>query len=180
MPDFITLLCPSCGAKLNITEDIDCYTCSHCGQEHIVKRSGGIVTLSPVVDAINRVGTGVDKTAAGLVIVQLKKEIEELKAIQDKFAALNPRPSVRRFNVIMVVLGVIVLLSSVAVYLMGINGVCLLCVGAVLLIIGLVPILLLPRNKRFWDSTSGETLKALTKKIGHKSDDLERAREMVK
>jgi phage FluMu protein Com len=54
MPDFITLSCPSCGHRLQITEDIDRFACAACGNEHIVNRSGGIVTLKPVIEGITR------------------------------------------------------------------------------------------------------------------------------
>jgi predicted RNA-binding Zn-ribbon protein involved in translation (DUF1610 family) len=45
MPGFITLSCPSCGHELQITEDIVRFACAACGNEHIVNRNGGIVTL---------------------------------------------------------------------------------------------------------------------------------------
>jgi hypothetical protein len=51
MPDFISLSCPSCGNKLQITEDIDRLECDVCGTEHIVNRSGGIVTLLPFIQS---------------------------------------------------------------------------------------------------------------------------------
>jgi hypothetical protein len=54
MPDFITLSCPSCGHKLQITSDIDRFACVACGIEHIVNRSGGIVTLKPVIEDITK------------------------------------------------------------------------------------------------------------------------------
>jgi predicted RNA-binding Zn-ribbon protein involved in translation (DUF1610 family) len=33
MPDYITLTCPSCGGKLNITNDMQRFACSYCGKE---------------------------------------------------------------------------------------------------------------------------------------------------
>jgi len=42
---FIKLSCKSCGAKLELTEEIDRFVCAHCGSEWIVNRSGGIVYL---------------------------------------------------------------------------------------------------------------------------------------
>jgi len=78
MPDFITLSCPSCGNKLQITEDIDRFACAAWGNEHIVNRSGGIVTLRPVIENIAKLQAGVDKTASDLAIVRLKQEILEL------------------------------------------------------------------------------------------------------
>ena len=56
MADFVTLTCPSCGGKLQITQDIERFACAHCGREHIVKRSGGIVSLSPIIDALKKSG----------------------------------------------------------------------------------------------------------------------------
>jgi hypothetical protein len=79
VPEFITLSCPSCGNKLQITSDIDRFACSACGNEHVVNRSGGIVTLKPVIDSIKRVEVGVDKTASELAIVRLKEEICKLE-----------------------------------------------------------------------------------------------------
>jgi hypothetical protein len=80
MADYITLSCPSCGHKLQITEDLDRFACSACGNEHIVNRSGGIVSLKPVIESIQRLQVGVDKTAAELAIVRLRNEISQLGA----------------------------------------------------------------------------------------------------
>jgi predicted RNA-binding Zn-ribbon protein involved in translation (DUF1610 family) len=42
MTEFVILSCPSCGAKLQITDEIDKFACNHCGNELVVKRGGGI------------------------------------------------------------------------------------------------------------------------------------------
>lgn len=80
MPEFVTLTCPSCGAKLQVGSDVDSFACSHCGNEHIVKRSGGTVSLAPVVEQLKNVRSGVDKTASELAIKRLKEEIREIHA----------------------------------------------------------------------------------------------------
>ena len=85
MADFVTLSCPSCGGKLEITNDIERFACAHCGHEHLVKRTGGLVTIAPVLHAIEKVGVGVDKTAAELAIVRLQKEIDEVKTYRRNF-----------------------------------------------------------------------------------------------
>ena len=94
--DFITLSCPSCGGKLTITSDIERFACQFCGHEHIVRRSGGLVSLEPVVQVmksidsnINLVGVGVnklgfssEKQVAEQTIARLKSEMAEInKAI---------------------------------------------------------------------------------------------------
>jgi len=78
MPDFISLSCPSCGHKLQITEDIDRFACAACGNEHIVNRNGGIVTLKPLINGIRGIRVGVDKTAAELAISRIQEEINQL------------------------------------------------------------------------------------------------------
>ena len=50
----------------------------YCGNEHIVRRSGGIVSLAPVVDSLVKIETGVDKTASELAIRRLKEDIADL------------------------------------------------------------------------------------------------------
>ncbi|NMC86137.1 MAG: zinc-ribbon domain-containing protein [Anaerolineaceae bacterium] len=90
--DFITLSCPNCGGKLQITPDIERFACQYCGYEHIVRRNGGIVSLEPVVrvmqniDAninlvgvgVNRLGASSEKQIAEQTIARLKTEIAEL------------------------------------------------------------------------------------------------------
>ncbi len=79
MTEFVTLTCPSCGGKLQITNDIERFACGYCGNEHIVRRGGGVVSLAPVVEGLQRVQVGVDKTASELAIKRLRSEISELE-----------------------------------------------------------------------------------------------------
>jgi len=90
MSDFVTLTCPNCGGNLQITNDIDRFSCGHCGKEHMVKRGGGIVSLAPVIQGIKEVQVGVDKTASELAIVRLEKEIKEL---QEKISDIRSKYS---------------------------------------------------------------------------------------
>jgi len=82
--EIIKLTCPACGAKLELTEDIERFACSYCGNEHIVIRRGGLVTLKPVVEQLEGVRVATDKTASELALVRLEKEIEEAKGRLDK------------------------------------------------------------------------------------------------
>lgn len=85
MPEFFSLSCPKCGAKLQITDKIDKFACNHCGNELIVNRNEGITFLKPVIDNIRKVQEGVDKTASELAIRRLEKEIADLKH-EDSFS----------------------------------------------------------------------------------------------
>jgi len=78
MPGFVTLACPTCGGKLEITPDIDRFVCAHCGNEHLVNRTGGIISIKPVLQALGGIQRGTDLTAAELAIRRLKEEIPPL------------------------------------------------------------------------------------------------------
>lgn len=78
--DFITLACPSCGGTLAITSDVDRFECGHCGNQHLVKRDGDVLTIAPLVKEVQSVRAGVDKTAAELAIPRIRTEIKELQA----------------------------------------------------------------------------------------------------
>ena len=79
MSDFISLTCPKCGAKLQVKNGIDQFACEHCGTEHIVKREGGTISIAPIVEQLQSVNKGVDKTASELAIKRLRDEINEIK-----------------------------------------------------------------------------------------------------
>jgi len=80
MADYVSLTCPSCGGSLQITPDIERFACAHCGREHVVRRAPGVVSLAPVVGAIDRVRAGVDRAASELAIPRIQREISELEA----------------------------------------------------------------------------------------------------
>jgi hypothetical protein len=80
MADLITLSCPTCGSKLQITPDIDRFSCLHCGNEHMVRRGGGLITLAPVIDGLNRIDAGVNQVALEMAVIRLPKEIADLDA----------------------------------------------------------------------------------------------------
>jgi predicted RNA-binding Zn-ribbon protein involved in translation (DUF1610 family) len=76
----IPLKCPSCGAKLEISADMDQFACGYCGTELFIQRKGGTVALKPLTDAINKVQVGTDKTAAELAIPRLQEDLKQLYA----------------------------------------------------------------------------------------------------
>ncbi len=45
MGDLLTLICPSCGGKLEVNGNESALVCKHCGSEHLIQRDGGSVTL---------------------------------------------------------------------------------------------------------------------------------------
>jgi len=182
MADLITLSCPSCGARLEVTPDIDRFACAHCGQEHIVKRSGGIVSLSPVVDAIKNVQTGVDKTAAELGIVRIQKEIDELTTNKNILIKGYPQPYFGGFSTISMILGALFLFLALIVFLFqDINSATTsLIIGLVLLGIGSIRLFTLKGSKEIWERDTGAKIKSMEVIIAAKQSELDSLRNIVK
>ena len=135
MANFINLTCPSCGGKLHITNDIDRFSCGYCGNEHIVQRHGGVITLAPVVEGLKGVKTGVDKTASELAIKRLDEEIADL---------LSQRAEVSRRSTFVILIsalgGFLLLTAFCSAILTGYDKStsCMLIPGVILLLVGIV------------------------------------------
>ncbi len=101
MSDFVSLTCPSCGGKLEITEDIERFACAYCGIDHMVKRGGGIVTLLAVDDNIEQIRIASDRTASELAFQRLSAEVASLenKITECKQSLLSDKDSFRAFSV---------------------------------------------------------------------------------
>lgn len=80
MAEIIKLTCPACGGKLELTEDIERFACSYCGNEHVVIRRGGIVSLKPVVEELEQVRVGTDRVASELALARLENEMDDLRS----------------------------------------------------------------------------------------------------
>ena len=127
MSDFISLSCKSCGAKLDITEDIDRFACSYCGVEQIVNRSGGLVALNIVAEDISHIRGGVDRTTSELAISRLKQEISVLEdeMTTKRFALIKARKEYKvpvkskTGTTLMIVSSVIILLMISLIALFG-------------------------------------------------------------
>jgi len=79
MSDLISFTCRSCRTKTQVPKNLERFACASCGSEHIVTRSGGIVSISLVEGSINEVKPGVDKITAELDLYRLKRDINRLK-----------------------------------------------------------------------------------------------------
>jgi predicted RNA-binding Zn-ribbon protein involved in translation (DUF1610 family) len=131
---FIILKCPSCGAKLNVHDDMDRFACGYCGNEIAVQRRGGTVALRSITEAIRQVAVGTDRTAAELALQRLEKELNELNGGHNK-ALENPA--------VFGLLGILVAIFGLPMTWVGISeseagtaitGVILLTVGAAIVL----------------------------------------------
>jgi len=102
MIEFITLTCPTCGSRLKITKDIDRFACESCGNEHLVKRDGGVISIAPVLEELKDVGIkvervqqGIDKTVSELAIRRVEEDIDSLCEVRD---SIKPQAFVKYFG----------------------------------------------------------------------------------
>jgi hypothetical protein len=150
---------------------------------------GGIVSISPMVDAIKKVEIGVDKTASELAIVRVKKEIDGLFEYKNALLHSSPRPRVSSILTVLPILGFIT--SGTCMFSMSnispsaspeapammIAG---LLIGIGMILAGAIPLLvLLPKNTKSWNETTGVQLRSLDEQIASKNAELLRHQNVV-
>ncbi len=69
MSNLIALTCPSCGGRLEVTNDTERYVCAHCGNSHIVDPGVRTESLAREVDVLKNESA----------LRRLESEIEELE-----------------------------------------------------------------------------------------------------
>lgn len=178
--DFITLACPNCGGKLNITSDLERFACQFCGNEHIVRRSGGTVSLEPVMQMMNtlnesmsRVSAISEKQAAEMAIKRLDKEIEEL---HKRSATLY-----NNSNTSWLIFGISAFLAVFSIFVIGIAGdekiirvifVPVLALSCFMAVIGLIVLISVSSDKK-------KKLKQIDADISKKLADLARNKQIA-
>jgi DNA-directed RNA polymerase subunit RPC12/RpoP len=176
MADYVTLSCKSCGAKLDITNDIDRFACSYCGQEHLVKRAGGLVSIALVVGAIEKVGRGVDKTAAELAIVRIQEEIHDLHTSRNTIFHNAPDKGIGCFFILLIIGGLPILFEinfSIPFDTVGYIGLAIMGIGLVIWIISGL------RYEK-WEENIKNQVFEIDEKIQKKQEELEINRAVVR
>ena len=114
----ISLKCTGCGASLDITPDLQVFSCGYCGARQLVRRSGGTVSLKSVEEAVSRVQHGTDRTAAELAVRRLREELTAtdaaLKQARNDYFRNAPRESSGCFMLIAIIVGGTVLAAICA------------------------------------------------------------------
>ena len=75
----IALSCQNCGAKLEISDDLEVFACKHCGMNYRVERAGGTVALTRLEEQLEAVSASANRQAAELALVRLKGELAEIE-----------------------------------------------------------------------------------------------------
>jgi len=79
----LSLKCVNCGAGLEVKQDISDFACGYCGIQQQVERSGGIVSLRRVEEALDDVKLGTNRTASELAIARLRADIAAIYTRRD-------------------------------------------------------------------------------------------------
>ncbi len=87
MPNLITLVCPTCGGKLQVLPNATALTCQFCGNEHMVKREadGGISLEAHARCPVCGRNDRVEKVSALLV-----SQTQEISGIEQKQELVGP------------------------------------------------------------------------------------------
>jgi hypothetical protein len=79
MSKTITLQCPNCGARLEITPDMEIFACGHCGTQQMVRRAGNTVSLKLIGEAVAGVKVNTDRMAAEMAVRRLRDDVEAIE-----------------------------------------------------------------------------------------------------
>lgn len=87
MSETIKISCPACGSTSSRKEGLSDFVCHYCGTQFRVEHKNGGISLSPILETMQTLQTGMDRTAAELTVKRLKEEIFHLN---NKIAPLMP------------------------------------------------------------------------------------------
>lgn len=184
--EFITLSCPSCGGKLDVNPKMEYLFCSYCGQKQMLRHHDGAVSLAPVLEVMEGVKSGVDKTASELAIVRLQKEIDEIEDEKEDLIDEYPEPTTNVLFIVFFIVGILGIVGAINAFIGNVSsgisssGTCLLVIGLIFGGLGAGMIFVItPRKKQEWKKTTVMQLAALDTQFNEKQAELEHYRNLV-
>jgi hypothetical protein len=75
----IPLKCAGCGAGLEISLDIDVFSCRYCGTNQKIKYNDGVVELQLINKSITHIQQSTDRTVSELAFHRLKQELIDVE-----------------------------------------------------------------------------------------------------
>ncbi len=76
MADLMTLNCPTCGGRLQITNDVDRFVCAHCGNAHIIDPGVRVESLAGELDQM-RLTMDIRQAEDSLAVLQKRESMLE-------------------------------------------------------------------------------------------------------
>ena len=178
MPEVAALTCTKCGSQLELPQGISQFACGHCGVQHTVNRGGGIVSIEPIVEGLDEIREGTDRTSSELAIGRLNDEMASIK---------------REIQTIQATSGLSSALGSLVGYSIALIGAAFACVavtamsdgmelGIILLLLGLGGIVgggfLVTRPKRKKKKLQSQ-INSLKQQYGAKAAEIEHHKSIV-
>jgi hypothetical protein len=84
MSGFISLTCPSCGAKLTITDDKELFLCDYCNNEQLIDRTVHTVSHKSEVEITAQIPELMREAPSELTLSRLKQEVSDLEGVLDE------------------------------------------------------------------------------------------------
>jgi uncharacterized protein (UPF0212 family) len=104
--DFVTLLCPSCGAKRKVSSAQNVYICELCQSEHILKCKEGMFVLSPLTEELALIQQQAIKKEASRAVRKLKADLQNIELeLQELSKMGTPLETVRTIGFAVIALG---------------------------------------------------------------------------
>src|SRR5271157_2388585 len=148
----------------------------------MLRHHDGAVSLAPVLEVMEGVKTGVDKTASELAIVRLQKEIVDLTSTKQNFASQNPVPVFQQWTILLIGAGILGIVAGIWGLFVKDSSVaaCFLSFGFIFAGIGaLITFVLYPDSKKHWNRDIAPQLTAFDTQIAEKQGELKHYRDMV-
>lgn len=82
MTEITKLLCPACGAKIELKGNSGQITCAYCGTQLQIENHKGAIAAMPPALPVNNVKSTIDRTASEIEIKKIKEEITFLQTQQ--------------------------------------------------------------------------------------------------
>ena len=110
----VALECPKCGARLEVTPDLETFACGHCGASVRVRRSGGTISIERIEARLSNLERNTDRTAAELAIVRHEKDLARIEDELSVSGAANSTKVGAGFGcgAILAILGLLMLSGS--------------------------------------------------------------------
>lgn len=87
MTEITKLLCPACGAKIELKGNSGQITCAYCGTQLQIENQKGEIAAMPPALPVNAVKSVIDRNASEIEINKIKEEITFLKTQQIPYLA---------------------------------------------------------------------------------------------
>jgi len=78
MSEVIELICKNCGGKANFDLSSNIFKCEFCDSKFLIENKNNNISMQPLIQSMDSLQNGIDKTASEFAIVRIQKELDNL------------------------------------------------------------------------------------------------------